>query len=257
MNDSFRFTDEEWRSHLAFVEQRMEELRRQEVDSQSLCGQLDGGWARWPAQRRAQHRQLLRDLWEEQAPQVPREGKAFFLGGNDGGDKTALLADPDSSVDADQYLVIDAFRIDEAMAARGMIPHIDGLSPMEASALVHEESCQLAERLAQKAYPERCNVLWVTIFFGQPGSKDASQSATSQSGQPQERVRALIDRYQQGGMDFSTLLAVLVSRWRTRPEKDVGPADWGEVYRRAEELPDDDDLFWVSVAEDLGTLTLE
>ena len=107
------------------------------------------------------------------------------------------------------------------MAARGMIPHIDGLSPMEASALVHEESCQLAQRLAEKAYPERCNVLWVTTVFGRP---DASQSATYQSGQPQETVRALIDRYQHGGMHFSTLLAALVSRWRTRPREGCRPA---------------------------------
>ena len=59
MNDSFRFTDEEWRSHLAFVEQRMKELRQQEVDSRSLCGQLDGGCGALAAQRRARRRQLL------------------------------------------------------------------------------------------------------------------------------------------------------------------------------------------------------
>ena len=70
-------------------------------------------------------------------------------------------------------------------------------------------------------------------------------------------VRALIEHYEHGDIDFSTLVAGLVSRGRTRPEKDVEPADWAEVYRRAEEMPDDDDLFWISVAEDLGSLTLQ
>ncbi len=46
------------------------------------------------------------------------------------------------------------------MTEHEMIPRAEGLSPMEASALVHEEASELAERLGQKAYQEHCNVLW-------------------------------------------------------------------------------------------------
>jgi len=49
----------------------------------------------------------------------------------------------------------------------------------------------------------------------------------------------------------------IVSRWAARPPKPSGPADWGEVYIRAEMKRDDDDLYWISVAEDLGILTVE
>ena len=52
-------------------------------------------------------------------------------------------------------------------------------------------------------------------------------------------------------------MSKVASRCSTCPDKVVEPADWVEVYRRAEDVPDDDDLFWVSMAEDLGTLTLE
>jgi len=70
-------------------------------------------------------------------------------------------------------------------------------------------------------------------------------------------IRFLVGEYDNGGVDFSTLLEGLVARWRDRPEKRVEPADWAEVHRRAEEIPDDDELFWISVAEDRGTLTIE
>ena len=39
-----------------------------------------------------------------------------------------------------QYLMINPDDIKEEMARRGMVPEIEGLSPMEASDLVHEES---------------------------------------------------------------------------------------------------------------------
>ncbi len=41
--------------------------------------------------------------------------------------------------------------IKEEMAKRGMIPEVGGLSPMEASDLVHEESSDVAKRLAVRA----------------------------------------------------------------------------------------------------------
>ena len=52
-------------------------------------------------------------------------------------------------------------------------------------------------------------------------------------------------------------MSKVASSCSTCQDKVVEPADWVEVYRRAEDVPDDDDLFWVSMAEDLGTLTLE
>jgi predicted ABC-type ATPase len=50
------------------------------------------------------------------------------------------------------------------MAKRGLIPHVEGLSPMEASDLAHEESSYIAKRLARRALADGKNVIWdITI----------------------------------------------------------------------------------------------
>jgi len=46
------------------------------------------------------------------------------------------------------------------MGKRGLIPEVEGLSPMEASDLVHEESSAVAKQLARKALSDGRNVVW-------------------------------------------------------------------------------------------------
>ncbi len=58
------------------------------------------------------------------------------------------------------YLMINPDRIKEELARRGMIPEIEGRSPMEASDLVHEESSYIAKRLASKAQAVGKNIIW-------------------------------------------------------------------------------------------------
>ena len=50
--------------------------------------------------------------------------------------------------------------VKEEMARRGLVPEVDGLSPMEASDLVHEESSHIAKRLAYRAQSDGKNVIW-------------------------------------------------------------------------------------------------
>lgn len=45
------------------------------------------------------------------------------------------------------------------MAERGIIPEVTGLSPLECSKLVHEESSLVAGSLAKRAYADRRNVI--------------------------------------------------------------------------------------------------
>jgi predicted ABC-type ATPase len=321
----FVFDDDEYRGHAGAVLHRLDALRRAGVDSRTLYGQLDRGWVRWSAGRRRQQRLLLQTLWERQAPQVPREGKAMIIAGVDGAGKTTLQSDPEC-VDIDQYLVADADRIEATMAEFGLIPSVDGLSPMEASPLVHEEAWELAERLAQRAYHEKCNILWEIPFNsdesgmqriealqdagyaqvngafadvsvdiacersdlrhrrceeayrngqgcgGRLTPRDVFESCGVAPDSERERVphtavkspvsttatvRRLVEQFGLGRIDFDTLVAGLVDRWGTRYEKQSEPTGWAEIFRRAEEMPDDDDLFWVSVAEDLGILSVE
>ena len=79
-----------------------------------------------------------------------------MAGGLGGAGKTTILTEH-ADIDLTQYLMINPDNIKEEMARRGMIPDIDGLSPMEASDLAHEESSYLAKRLARRADAEGKN----------------------------------------------------------------------------------------------------
>ena len=53
-----------------------------------------------------------------------------------------------------EYMMINPDDIKEEMARRGLVPEVQGLTPMEASELVHEESSHIAKRLAHRAHAE-------------------------------------------------------------------------------------------------------
>ncbi|MBX7431031.1 hypothetical protein JDV09_02720 [Mycobacterium sp. Y57] len=267
MGDSSGYRDEEWQNHTEFVEQTLQQLRRDNVDSRTLCGRLERGWVRWSAERRAQQRHLVRDLWEAGSVGIPRAARLKFLAGNDSGEKLVRLTDPDFGLDPAEFFVVDAFWVEYSMTVRGMTPQIDGLSPMEASRLIREEACELAERLAQLAYAEACNMLFMlfTAYLSDAaeflrircGSADVDSRYGRVSDIDSGTVRAIIERYRCGSLGFGELVDQLVSRWGDRPAKPTGPASWAEVYSRAETKRDDDDLYWINAAEDLGVLTAD
>ena len=76
---------------------------------------------------------------------------AVVAGGLGGAGKTTVLGDHEG-IDPTKYLTINPDDLKEELAQRGMIPKVDGLSPMEASDLVHEESSYLARQLALRAH---------------------------------------------------------------------------------------------------------
>jgi hypothetical protein len=119
----------------------------------------NGRWA--PARYRAQ-RALLDTLYARQS-HVPADGRAMMLGGLGGSGKGKVQRE-NASLQVADYFTVDPDTIKLEMAARGMIPAVDGLSPMEASPLVHLEASELSQRLARRVYRARLNVLWdITI----------------------------------------------------------------------------------------------
>ncbi len=112
----------------------------------------------WASDRVALQEQVVNDLYA-QSSAVPCDGKAILLGGLPGSGKTTVLREH-AEVDLSSYLVINPDNIKEVMARCGMIPDINGLTPMEASGLAHEESSLLAKRLAFRAYADGKNVIW-------------------------------------------------------------------------------------------------
>jgi N12 class adenine-specific DNA methylase/predicted ABC-type ATPase len=125
---------------------------------------LDGNGQVWTAERATMHKAIVDDLYAAAAG-VPNEGKALIAGGLGGAGKSTVLGKY-AGVDTSQYITVNPDDIKEIMAARGMIPEVDGLSPMEASPLVHEEASHMAQMLAQRAYSERKNIIWDITMSG-------------------------------------------------------------------------------------------
>jgi predicted kinase len=112
----------------------------------------------WSRERVALQEKIVNDLYAESAA-VPCEGRAIVAGGLPGAGKTTVLT-RQAGIDRSRYLMINPDGIKEAMASRSMVPEVKGLTPMEASDLVHEESSLIAKRLAMRAYADGKNVVW-------------------------------------------------------------------------------------------------
>jgi hypothetical protein len=121
---------------------------------------------RWTPARYRQQTAVLNALYARQS-HVPADGRAMVMGGLGGSGKGKVQRE-NASLNVADYFVIDPDAIKLEMAARGMIPAIDGLSPMEANPLAHEEASELAKRLARRVYRARLNVLWDITMASAP-----------------------------------------------------------------------------------------
>lgn len=111
----------------------------------------------WAVGRNRVQGELVAAMYRR-ASHVPRERRSVMAAGLPGADIPAALAG--RGVERSRYLAIGLDAIKEEMAARGMIPRVAGLSPMEASDLVHAESAWLAKRLGLRAIADGRNIVW-------------------------------------------------------------------------------------------------
>jgi len=150
-------SDAEWTEHVVEVRTRLDKARADGLatDHQHTT---DPDRSRWTRDRRLIHREIIDDLYDA-ASGIPNEGKAIIAGGLAGAGKTTVL-ESHAGIDRSQYLTINPDVIKEELAKRGLVPAIDGLSPMEASDLVHEESSYVARQLASRAQSDGKNIIW-------------------------------------------------------------------------------------------------
>jgi len=142
---------------------RVQDIRDRLADARNGGLATDGRYLdprdnRWTTERQIIHRKLVDDLYES-AADVPDDQRAIIAGGLGGAGKSTVL-DKHADVDRSQYLTINPDDIKEGMAGRGLIPAVEGLSPMEASDLVHAESSYVAKRLARRAMDDGKNIIW-------------------------------------------------------------------------------------------------
>jgi predicted ABC-type ATPase len=159
------FTDAEWSEHVPDTRARLDKACSDDLLS-NRQHTTPPDHTEWTPDRNRLQGQLVADLYER-ARDVPCSGLAIIAGGLGGAGKSTVL-EKHAGIDRSQYLTINPDDIKEEMARRGMIPVIEGLSPMEASQLVHEESSFIAKRLALLATADRKNLIWDITMASQP-----------------------------------------------------------------------------------------
>jgi predicted kinase len=155
--DQRPLTDAEHAEHVSEVRVLLDKARADGLatDQQHT---IDPAREVWSDHRDALHDSIIDDLYAK-ASDVPCERRAIIAGGLPGAGKSTVL-ERYAGIDRSQYLTINPDDVKEEMARRDMIPPVSGLSPMEASDLVHEESSHIAKRLAHRAHADGKNVIW-------------------------------------------------------------------------------------------------
>lgn len=132
-------SDEEFTLHQHQVDDAVEKAFRDgQATDEAYTANGDG--YTWEPDRASLHSDIVRDYLDKQAD-VPSQRHVLLLAGLPGAGKSTLMKT--KGVDLHDYAVVSADAFKEELAHRGMIPEIAGLSPMEASTLVHEESKHL------------------------------------------------------------------------------------------------------------------
>jgi predicted ABC-type ATPase len=112
----------------------------------------------WTPERTAIHEAIISD-YLARSSDVPRAYKAVVAGGLGGAGKSTVL-EKYAGIDESQYLKINPDDIKENLASLGLLPELDGVTPMEASDLAHEEASYIAKQLAGRAREQGINITW-------------------------------------------------------------------------------------------------
>lgn len=150
-------TDAEYVEHAREVTDKLEAARASGRATDQVHT-VDPDREQWTADRLRVQREIVNDLYAK-AADIPNDGEAIIAGGLGGAGKSTVL-EGYAGIDQSQYLIINPDAIKEEMARRDLIPGVEGLSPMEVSDLVHEESSQIAKRLARMALADGKTLIW-------------------------------------------------------------------------------------------------
>lgn len=133
----------------------------------------------WTPERAALHKSIVDDIMKAHMS-VPRDRKAVMAGGLGGAGKTTVLT-KHAGIKTQDYITLNPDEIKEELVNRGLAPKIGEFSPMEMSALLHEESSHITKMLAAVAQDSGMNVMWDITMSG----------STSKT---QQKIQALKDR---------------------------------------------------------------
>jgi hypothetical protein len=150
-------TDAEWSERYTDVRAATLDARQSGLETNQQ-NTVDTRNQIWTPERTAVHESIISD-YLARSSDVPRAYKAVMAGGLGGAGKSTVL-DKYAGIDEAQYLKINPDDIKESLASRGLLPKLDGVTPMEASDLAHEEASYLAKQLAGRACEQGINITW-------------------------------------------------------------------------------------------------
>jgi zeta toxin len=127
-----------------------------------------GNVAIWKPERNREQGALVSSAYLE-AEGVPCERRAVVIAGLPGADKPAVLRA--AGVDQSRYFTISIDKILRQMAARDMIPLINGLTPMDVADLAHTEAQFLAKRAGLRAMVDGRNLIWDISMASGPATE--------------------------------------------------------------------------------------
>lgn len=142
-----------------YVNKVVSGLSKNKKDSHSLYYDEEKG--RYKREREKAHEAILEDF-HKNFEHIPSEGKSVFSAGLPGAGKTTVLnmLTEEDGVKPSEYAIVSSDDFKEALAARGMIPKVEGLDPMEASTLVHKESSYLADKFLSQLAAKNKNIIY-------------------------------------------------------------------------------------------------
>ena len=127
--------------------------------SEYIYDHLNGMPGQWTYERSLMHREIILEMMQEHE-HVPTDRKSIIAGGLGGSGKTTTLRSEAAGINQDEYISINPDDIKEKMIQKGMGVELEGYTPIEAAALVHEESSHIAALVASQAYAMGKNVIW-------------------------------------------------------------------------------------------------
>ena len=120
-------------------------------------------------ERRKQQKEIVNEILEN--TKARKERRVIVTGGLGGAGKTTVLKKY-MHIDTDDYITVNPDDIKEIMAEKDMIPDVKGLTPMEASPLVHEEASDVSKMLMNRASKEGYNIIIDTTLSSENSARE-------------------------------------------------------------------------------------
>lgn len=150
-SNKLEYTMEEALERGKFVQNKLDSV--QHLNSDRLYKNKDGSWKE---DRAKLHNRLLREVLLKYE-KIPSDKKVIFSAGVPGAGKTTIL---NKNYNINEYAIVSSDDFKELLAREKAIPTVPGLTQMEASTLVHEESSYLADRLLKNLGNQGKNIIY-------------------------------------------------------------------------------------------------